>query len=271
MPHAASDATAHMAEEVRDAGLNVPRAMVWSYFGNGIVALIFLITYLFSIPSVEDALNDESGFPFIYVFSNAVSIAGVNALTILVLILVIFSNVSFNASTSRQTFAFARDKGLPFYTWISRVSPTKELPVNAVILSCVLSALLSLINIGSTAAFNAIISLQVVAIMFTYSISISCVLYRRLFHPELLPQARWSLGRWGPLVNGAGLAYVLFAFFWSFWPNATPVDLESMNWCVVMFVGVAVLCVIMYFVRGRHIYIGPVELIEARKRRSPGF
>ena len=260
-----------MAEEVKNAGINVPRAMVWSYFGNGIIALVFLITYLFSIPSVDDALDDASGFPFIYVFSNAVNTAGVNALTILVLVLVIFSNVDFNASTSRQTFAFARDKGLPLYSWIAKVDPKKELPVNAVILSCIFSAALSLINLGSTAAFNAIISLQVAAIMFTYSISIGCVLYRRLFQSELLPPARWSLGRWGPLVNGAGLAYVLFAFFWSFWPNETPVDLESMNWCVVMFVGVAILSVVMYFVRGRHIYIGPVELIEARKRRSPGF
>ena len=263
-----SDATAHMAEEVKNAGVNVPRAMVWSYFGNGIVALVFLITYLFSIPSVDDALDDASGFPFIYVFSNAMNVAGVNALTILVVVLVIFSNVSFNASTSRQTYAFARDKGLPFWRWLARVDPKKELPVNAVIFSCVLSGLLSLINIGSTAAFNAIISLQVAAIMFTYSISISCVLYRRIWHPELLPHARWSLGRWGPLINGLGLGYVLFAFFFSFWPNATPVDLESMNWCVVMFIGVAILAPIMYFVRGRHIYIGPVELIEARKRQS---
>lgn len=260
-----------MAEEVRNAGLNVPRAMVWSYFGNGIIALVFLITYLFSIPSVDDALNDPSGFPFIYVFNQAMNVGGVNALTVLILVLVIFSNISFNASTSRQTWAFARDKGLPLHSWLSKVHPTKELPVNAVIFSCIFSAALSLINIGSNSAFNAIISLQIVAIMFTYSISISCVLYRRISHPELLPQARWSLGRWGVPVNVSGLAYALFVFFWSFWPNATPVDITSMNWCVVMFFGVFFIALIMYFVRGRHIYVGPVELIEARNRRSPGY
>ena len=257
-----------MSEEIRDAGVSVPRAMFWSYIANGTVGLVLLIAYLFSIPSVDDALADPSGFPFIYVFRNAVGTAGANALTIIVLVLVIFSNVSYNASTSRQAFAFARDKGFPFASWLSAVHPTKEIPVNAVIFSCLLNAALSLINLGSTAAFNAIISLQVVALMFTYSMSIGCVLYRRIWHLELLPFARWSLGHWGPLVNGIGLVFVLFAFFWSFWPNTTPITVESMNWCVVMFAGVAALALVMYFVRGRHVYIGPVELIEARKRQS---
>ena len=257
-----------MAEEIKDAGTSVPRAMVWSYFGNGIIGFVLLITYLFAMPSVDDAISDPSGFPFIYVFGQAMPLAGVNVLVILVLVLVIFSDVSFNASTSRQTFAFARDSGLPFSAWLSRVHPTKEIPVNAVIFSCLFSVVISLINLGSTAAFNAIISLQIVAIMFTYTISISCVFYRRIWHPELLPPARWSLGRWGPIINGLSIAYSLFVFFWSFWPNATPVDLESMNWCVVMFVGVGVLSLVMYFVRGRHVYIGPVELIEARKARA---
>lgn len=254
-----------MAEEVKDAGRNVPLAIVWSYVGNGILALVFLISYLFAIPSVEDALNDDSGFPFIYVFHQAVSTGGVNALTIMVLVLVVASNVSFNASTSRQTFAFARDHGLPFSGWISAVHPTRQIPANAVLLSCAISALLALINIGSDVAFNAIISLQVVALMFTYGISISCVLYRRLYHPELLPPARWSLGRFGVPVNAIGLAYVTFAFFWAFWPNNTPVDRETFNWAVVMFVGVGILSVIYYWLHGRKVYVGPVMSVEGRR------
>src|SRR5689334_24093971 len=75
-----SDATAHMAEEVKDAGRNVPRAMVWSFALNGLLGLFFVITYLFCLPSVEDALADPTGFPFLYVFRQAVSVNGVNTL-----------------------------------------------------------------------------------------------------------------------------------------------------------------------------------------------
>jgi amino acid transporter len=190
---------------------------------------------------------------------------GVTALTIIVLIIVIAANISWNASTARQTFAFARDGGLPFSRWISHVNTTKQLPVNSIILTCTITCLLSLINIGSSTAFNAIISVQVVAIMLTYCISMCCVLYRRVAHPELIPKARWSLGRWGVPVNSIGIVYVTFIFFWSFWPNATPVNAANMNWAVVLFMGVFIIALIMYVVKGRYSYKGPVTIIRAAR------
>ncbi|PGH34788.1 hypothetical protein GX50_02347 [[Emmonsia] crescens] len=259
------DATAHMAEEVKDAGRNVPNAIVWGYIANGILAMIFIVSYIFSIPSVDDALKDPSKFPFIYVFRNAVSTSGVNALTIVILVLVIASNVSFNASASRQTFSFARDKGLPFAEWLSAVHPTKHIPANAILTSCLISILLSLINLGSSVAFHAIISLNVAALMATYIVSISCVLYRRLTHPELLPHARWSLGPVaGPIVNGIGLAYVIFAMFWSFWPGDRHVNASNFNWSIVIFSGIVIISLVMYYVQGRKTYTGPVTTVSGR-------
>jgi amino acid transporter len=260
-----SDATAHIAEEVRDAGRYVPISIFWSYFGNGIMAIIVLITYLFSIPSVDDAINDESGYPFIYVLNGAVDNAGVNGITIMILILVIAANISWNASTARQTFAFARDNGLPFSKWIGHMDPKKNIPANAIAVSCIITMLLSLINLGSNVAFNAIISLQVCALMWTYATSVGCVLYRRVAHPELMPNARWSLGKWGVPVNIIGFAYSLFTFFWSFWPNTIPVTLENFNWSVALFVGILVLSLVMYVVRGRKVYNGPVTDIKAAR------
>lgn len=257
-----SDATAHMAEEVKDAGLNVPKAMVWSFVLNGVLGLFFIISYVFCLPSVEDALNDPTTLPFLYVFRQAVSTGGVNALTFVILVLAIASNIAFNASTSRQTFAFARDNGLPFPNWVAHVHPTMQVPANAIALTCGITMLLSLINIGSTAAFNAIISLQIVALMASYSISISCVLYSRL--TNTLPPARWSLGKFGIPVNVFGIAYALFAFFWCFWPNVTPVQLGTFNWAVVLFVAVVISCVVAYFVKGRKVYVGPVVYVEGR-------
>lgn len=160
-----------MSEEIKDAGRYVPIAITWSYFANAILALVVLITMLFATPSVEDSLNDDTGFPFIYVFKQATNTAGVNGLTAIILIPVIISNILFNASTARQTFSFARDRGLPFSNWIAKVDEKRKLPVNSIILSCIISALLSLINIGSETAFNAIVSLNVAALMFSYSIS----------------------------------------------------------------------------------------------------
>lgn len=110
-----------MSEEVKDAGIVVPRAIISSYVVNGFMGLILLITYLFCIPSIDDALSDATGYPFLYVFRSSMSTGAVNALTALVLVLVAASNIDFGTSASRQAYAFARDNGLPFSNWISWV------------------------------------------------------------------------------------------------------------------------------------------------------
>jgi amino acid transporter len=257
-----SDATAHMSEEVKDAGRYVPIAIAWGYFVNGILALIIIVGFLLALPSVPDALNDNTGFPFLYVFRQFLSTSGVNGLTAIILIPVIFSNILFNASTARQTYAFARDRGLPFADWISRVDPHRRIPVRAIALSCMISGLLSLINIGSQVAFNAIISLNVTALMYTYAVSISCVIYRKIACPETLPPRRWSLGRFGLGINMIGLLYVIFALFWSFWPPSPLPSARDFSWSVVIFVGVFIISLLMYLFQGRRHYVGPVVTVQ---------
>jgi choline transport protein len=125
-----------------------------------------------------------------------------------------------------------------------------------------MTVILSLINIGSSAAFNAIISLQLSSLMLTYAVSIACVLYRRIAHPELLPKARWSLGRFGVVVNGVGLVYSIFVFFWCFWPGATPVTPKSFNWAILMFTALVIASTTTYLLQGRKVYAGPVSLVN---------
>ena len=257
-----SDAAAHMSEEIKDAGVTVPRAMLGSYLMNGGLGIVFLISFLFSVVDLEGALNDETGYPFLFVFRNAFSLPAVNALSSIVIILIFAGTLSYNLSTSRQTWSFARDEGLPFSKWIAHVDPKLEVPANAVIVTCIVTFVLSLINFGSDVAFNAIISLNLVSLMITYMVSIACVLYRRIYQPELLPKARWSLGRWGVAINTGGLAYSTFAFFWCFWPNVYQPSLVDFNWSVLMFVVVAIIAAIDWVVRARKVYKGPVVLVE---------
>jgi amino acid transporter len=109
-----SDARAHISEEIQDASTSVPRSMFWSFVINSSLGLLLIIAYLFAMPSVDDAVNDPSGFPFLYVFQQAMATSGTNAVTTILLFILFWSNIAFNASTARQTWSFARDKGLPF-------------------------------------------------------------------------------------------------------------------------------------------------------------
>lgn len=144
-----------MSEEIKDAGKTVPRAMLGSYLLNGALGLVFLISYMFMMTDLQAALDDATGYPHIWVFSQAVSAGGVVALNAIPTVLIFAGTLSFNLSTSRQTWALARDKGLPFSGWLGQVNKKLHVPANAVTFTCVFTIALSLINIGSDVAFNA--------------------------------------------------------------------------------------------------------------------
>jgi len=83
--------------------------------------------------------------------------------------------------------------------------------------SIVITTLLSLINLGSVVALNAISSLGVLSILFSYTITLSCLIWRRLFGAPL-PQRRWTLGRYGLAVNIIALCFILPLLFFDAWP-----------------------------------------------------
>lgn len=129
--------------------------MINAYLMNGLIGLTFLISYMFMITDLDAALNDASGYPHIWVFSQAVGPGGVAALNAIPIVLIFAGTLTYNLSTSRQTWAFARDHGLPFSNWIGKVDKKLDNPANSVTFTCIITILLSLINIGSDTAFNA--------------------------------------------------------------------------------------------------------------------
>lgn len=111
-----------MSEEIENAGVVVPRSMVWSFLLNLPFAFGLLLTYLFCMVDIDDALSSPTGYPFIYLFQTATgSTVASTILSVVVLVLLIMITISCVASTSRQTFAFARDDGLPFSNWLKTV------------------------------------------------------------------------------------------------------------------------------------------------------
>jgi amino acid transporter len=116
------EAGAHMAEEVRDAAHVIPRAMMWTWLGNGLLGWIMAITFCFCVTDTVSVLTTPLGTPFIQVFVDTTkSVGGATALTVLMLVIAIFACVAVVATSSRQVFAFARDNGIPFGHVFSKV------------------------------------------------------------------------------------------------------------------------------------------------------
>jgi amino acid transporter len=134
--------------------------------------------------------------------------------------------------------------------------------LNAVLVSLAVTILLSLINIGSTVALFAIVSLTITSLMTSYMITIGCLIIKRL-RGQPLPPHRWSLGKYGLAINIGALVFVLPLFIFAMFPVTAEVELETMNWSSVMYSGVITLATVYYFLLGgRDNYIPPVALVK---------
>lgn len=77
-------------------------------------------------------LQTPTGYPYIQIFYNVTgSLPATNAMTALIVILGFFGNATVMAGSSRQLFAFARDEGMPFSKWISKVHKVQHDNYNA--------------------------------------------------------------------------------------------------------------------------------------------
>lgn len=72
--------------------------------------------------------------------------------------------------------------------------------MNAVLVSLAFCIVLSMVNIGSTAALNAFLAVDLAALLGSYSLSIGCLLLKRI-RRQPLPPRKWTLGKWGAPIN----------------------------------------------------------------------
>ncbi|KAI8943864.1 hypothetical protein NX059_001836 [Plenodomus lindquistii] len=254
-----AEAGAHMAEEVRNASYVIPRAMMWTWLGNGLMGWIMAITFCFCVGDTMSILMTPTGVPVIQVFLNTTgSTAGANGLVSMLLVIGIFACVAVMATNSRQLFAFARDNGVPFSSFFSKVHPRLEVPVNSVYMTLFFVLLLSLINLGSEVAFMQVISLGVAAMLTSYMISICCVALKRIRGEPLLP-SKFNLGRAGLFINIVAIVFLFFCWIFTFFPVQPHPNVAEMNWASLGYGVVLIFALIYYMVRGRHVYVGPVE------------
>ncbi|KAF2203201.1 amino acid transporter [Delitschia confertaspora ATCC 74209] len=255
------EAGVHMSEEVRNAAYVVPRAMMWTWVGNGLLGWIMAITFCFCVTDTMSVLMTPFGVPFIQVFYNTTgSVAGSSIMALIMIIIAIFACVAVMATNSRQLFAFARDRGVPFSGFFGTVSPTYEIPLNAVIVTIVVVVALSFIQIGSTVAFNQILALGVGSMLTTYMISIGCITLKRIRGEPLLP-SKFDLGKFGLPCNIISMLFLFFIWVLAFFPSMPNPAIADMNWGVLGYGIVVIFAIVYYFVRGRHQYAGPVEYV----------
>lgn len=157
--------------------------------------------------------------------------------------------------------------------------------MNAVAFTSIIACFLALINIGSTTAFNGVISVSIAGLFSSYLLTSGLLLYRRCTGAILPSSEAFDFGppsttddgmiraTWGPwrIPGALGIAnnafacvYLFFVFFFSFWPSFKDVTPGNMNWSILVTGTIATISAVYYLVWARKTYHGPVVEVSAQ-------
>jgi choline transport protein len=251
-----------MSDEVKKARTRVPRSMISSVVLNAIMQFAFMLTVLFTIGDVD--LVSAEPLPIIQVYYQATqSRAATNLFVAMLGIIVFISFFNVLASVSRLLWAFSRDNGLPYSNVFARLNARVRVPLNALILVSFCVCVLALINVGSSAAFNAFISLPALALYISYFFPIFFLFIRRLSRSQ--PPIVWGpfrLGRWGVLINFAAMCYILFTIIWMPFPTILPVNGTNFNYAGPLVGAIVIGGLLDWSVSGRKRFRVPITPVD---------
>ncbi|KAL4071524.1 amino acid/polyamine transporter I [Scleroderma yunnanense] len=254
--YAAIGMIASMAEEVHDPSRILPQAMTWSVPIGTVSGVIFLLPVLFTLPDAKILLSVPSGQPVGVMFTLVMgSQAGGFGLWFIIFGIGLFCAISISCAASRATWAFARDKAIPFHTHFSKVSPRlSAVPVNALFLSTIIQVALGLIYLGSSTAFNAFVGVAVMCLGASYAMPVVISLMNGR---KDMRDAPFCLGRAGMTVNVVAVLWVVFSIVLFSMPAVVPVTRVTMNYASVVFVAFGAISGVWYMIHGRYHYTGP--------------
>ncbi|KAG8623576.1 hypothetical protein KVT40_008552 [Elsinoe batatas] len=258
-----ADSSCHLSEELINASWVLPRAMIATAITNYALGFLMTMTLMLNLGDVTSALASPTGQPYVYVLQQATqSHAATCVLTSIVALLLLSCAINQVTTSSRQLFAFARDNGLPFSSFLGTIHPTLNIPLNAILVTLAFTAILSFIVIGSSTALANITTLSLTGLISSYAIAIGCFFLKRLKR-EPLPSSRFRLpGPVGFATNVIALAWLSLTFVIMFFPAVPAPDAKGMNWSILIFGVVVGFSLVYYRVAARGRYVGPVEYVR---------
>lgn len=221
------DAITHMAEEMPNPAVDLPKA-VFAQVGLGfITTFVYAISILYAITDLDAVANSNGAFPLAEVYFQATgSAGGTFGLLFILFLSIMICAVGTLTMVGRLWWVLARDNATPYPSVFSKVSEKLSCPVPATILCAVLCSAFGAIPLGSQTAFTNLVGSFII---------LTTVSYFLAFFPNLLtgrrmiPKGPFHMGKYGFAVNSvACLLIVMFNIFFCF-PYGYPVDPVSFS------------------------------------------
>ncbi|CAF3805234.1 unnamed protein product [Rotaria sordida] len=216
-----------------------------------VVVLLVMAPERASAHDVFISTYNGTGFPFLYmccigILSTLFSMAGYDAGAHL-------AEETQNASLAGN-FAMARDGVFPFSSSLRWIFPPTKAPLVIIALVVSIDCLLLLLQLASTTAFAAIISIATLGFQISYVIPIffRCTVGRKRF-----PVGEFNLGRFSLPIAIVSVVWLFITSIFMFFPSTYPVTGDNMNYAIVIIGGVALIAGTYWIVSARHWFMGP--------------
>jgi choline transport protein len=230
-----------------------------------VTAFVYLIALFYSISDLDEILSSSIAyFPTAGIYLQATgSTAGAVGLIAVLLVATFPTLIGTFVTGGRMWWSLARDNATPFSAFFSRVHPKFNSPIFATCAMSGMVTILGCIYVGSTTAFQALISSYVVLSTLSYAGAIlPHVLTGR---KNIVPGPFYMGNTIGMIVNVVSLIYIAVTVVFFCFPFVLPVTTQNMNYTSVITVGLMVLVTIWWFVNGRRNYEGPKYSMEAAR------
>lgn len=249
----AFDAVIHMIEELPEPRKNAPRIAWLAVSLGAATGWIFMVVCLFCIQDLETVIDGPTGLPFSDLVLQTIGRTGSCVLLSLLVVNGLGQAVSMATTGSRLTWGFARDGGIPWSGYFSKVDPFWKVPARALWLQGALIALVGILYLFANTVLEAIFSVATIALTISYGMPILALV---LAGRDKLPAGgTFKLGKLGPLCNWVSVIYCSITtvfFFFPGEPNPAPAD---MNYAIAVFGVMLVISLAFWVIKARRTYL----------------
>ncbi len=259
------DASAHTAEETRDAAKAAAQGVWRSVFFSALIGWLVILAFLFAATDV-DAVNEAGGFVG-SIFTSALDPWAAKMVILIATIGQVFCVAAGLTSASRTWYAFSRDRAMPGWALFRRVNRDR-VPTYAVIAVSFFALLITIPALWGSKdipfAFFAITGICTVGLYLAYIFPI----YLRLRAGDSFEPGPWNLGSRYRVVNVLAILFVILVVYslnlpytptglpWNADFDSTVVNYTPLAIVIPLFFG------LWYLVDAKDKYQGPVRTLE---------
>jgi len=211
------EACGDTAEEVKDPGIVIPKAMRRTIYVGGAAASFACLTLLLAVPSYQAVISGREADPLVAVLNSAFGTTGARVVMAVVLISFLSCTISLQAAAGRLTYSYGRDEMIVGHTLWRKFSEKRHIPPYALGLAGVVPALVVVGSLISTDEITKLASFAILGIYLAFQMVVLASLRARV--KGWKPTGKFQLGRLGMAVNVGALAYGVGAMINISWPR----------------------------------------------------